>query len=133
MKSGNPDAIDDLKLVIEMKQHAPPRTVEIVSGAARWLKGALKGAGVEFTYASCEEEDHYGFAALTILRKYRGEPVSLDLKIAEVRGNPYLFAEVRTLGKHDGTLFPFFRDLSTDDGRDLLLHYIADFVMSTVE
>jgi len=133
VRSGNPSSIEELKLVIEMKRHSPRQTVDVVSESARWLKSALKGAGVKFSYASCEEEDHYGFAAITILRKYRGEPVSLDLKVAEVRGNPYLFAEVRTLGKHDGTLFPFFRDLSTEDGRDLLLHYIADFVMSTVE
>lgn len=131
MKSGNPDAIDDLKLVIETKQHAPAQTVDIVSESARWLKAALKGAGVKYSYASCEEENHYGFAAFTIVRTDKNKPVCLDLKIAEVRDTPYMFAEVRALGKNDGTLFPFFGECRSEDGRELLLHYIADFVMST--
>ena len=131
MRSGNPESIDDLKLVIDAKRHGPVRTVEVVSTAARWLKAALKGAGVAFNYASCEEEDHYGFAAFTLVRRYRDQLVSLDLKIAEVRDSPHFFAEVRALGKVEGTLFPFFGDLQSDDSRELLLHYIADFIMST--
>jgi len=130
MRSGNPEASDDLRLIIETKRHSPARTVDVVSEAARWLKAALKGADVRFSYASCEE-NHYGFAAFTILRNYRGQPVSLELKVAEIREMPYLFADVRTLGKYEGTLFPFFGDLRSDDSRDLLLHYIADFLMST--
>ena len=131
MHSGEPQPTDDLKLLIEMKRHAPSRTVEVVSNAARWLKAALTGADVKFTYSSCEAEDHYGFAAFTLVRNYRGQPVSLDLKIAEVRDSPYYFAEVRSLGKYEGTLFPFVGDLRSEDSRELLLHYIADFVMST--
>lgn len=131
MRSGDPDPIDDLKLIIETKQHSQPRTVEVVSEAARWFKAALKGAGVRYAYASCEEEDHYGYASFTVIRTYRGQPVSLDLKIAEVRDSPHFFAEVRTMGKFEGNLFPFFGDLRSDDSRELLLHYVADFVIST--
>lgn len=130
MRSGDPVPIDDLKLVMDAKRGVPTRTVEVVSEAAQWLKAALKGAGVPFSYASCEEEDHYGYAAFTLIRTYRGEPVSLDLKIAEVRDTPYYFAEVRSLGKFGGTLFPLFGDLRSDDQRDLLLHYVADFLLS---
>ncbi len=131
MKSGNPEPADELRLLIQAKRHAPSRTVEVVSATARWLKAALKGADVAYSYASCEEEDHYGYAAFTVLRFYRGEPVSLDLKIAEIRETPYFFAEVRSLGKFDGTLFPFFGEAKSEDGRSLLLHYVADFVMGT--
>ncbi|MDQ8204370.1 hypothetical protein [Pelagicoccus sp. SDUM812003] len=130
MKSGDPAPIDDLSLVIATKQSSPSRTLEIVSESARWLKAALKGAGVTFNYSSCKDDDHYGFAAVTIIRNYHGQPASLDLKIAEIRGCPYVFAEVRSLGKLDGTMFPFFGNLQSDDERDLLLHYIADFVIS---
>lgn len=59
--------------------------------------------------------------------------MSLDMKIAEIRGMPYIFAEVRSLGKFDGTRFPFFGDLRSDDERDLLLHYVADYLISTEE
>ncbi len=131
MKSGDPHAIDDLKLLIETKRNAPSQTLDIVSDAARWLKSALKGAGVAYSYASCEERDHYGYAAFTILRNYRGEPVCLDLKVAEIGNTPHAFAEVRSLGKYDGTLFPFFGDLRSDEDRHMLLHYVADFMLST--
>lgn len=130
MRSGNPEVSDDLQLIIETKRHAVARTVDVVSEAAHWLKAALKGADVNFSYASCEQ-DHYGFAAFTICRNYRGQPVSLELKVAEIRETPYLFADVRTLGKFEETLFPFFGDLRSDDNRELLLHYIADFLIST--
>jgi len=131
MKSGDPEPNDDLKHVIAAKQSVPSRTVDIVSEASRWLKAALKGANVSFSYSSCEEEDHYGFAAFTIIRAYKGMPTSLDLRIAEIRDQPHIFAEVRALGKLEGTMFPFFGNLQSDDDRDLLMHYIADFVMST--
>jgi hypothetical protein len=131
MKSGEPDPVDDLQLIIDTKRHAPMRTVEVVSKTARWMKAALKGAGIHFTYGSCEEENHYGYASFTIIRKYKGEPVSLELKIAEIGDAPFMFSEVRSLGKLEGTLFPFFGDLSSEEGRNRLLHYVADFVMST--
>lgn len=131
MRSGEPHASEELKLLIEIKRGQPSQTIDVVSEAGRWLKAALKGADVKFSYSSCEEQDHYGYAAFTIVRSYAGEPVSLDLKVAEIRSTPFIFAEVRSLGRHGGTLFPFFGDMRSEDGRDLLLHYIADFVMST--
>ncbi len=131
MRSGDPQPNDALRHVIAAKQNTPTRTVEVVSEATRWLKGALKGADVHFSYGSCEERDQFGFAAITIVRSYRGTPTTLDLKIAEIRETPFIFAEVRTHGKLEGSLFPFFGDLRSEDHRDLLLHYIADFVVST--
>jgi hypothetical protein len=133
MKSGDPEPIDDLSLVLAAKRSAPSRTLDVVSKSSKWLKAALKGAGVTFSYSSCESEDHYGFAAITIVRKYRGQPASLDIKIAEIRDRAHVFAEVRSLGKYEGTLFPFFGDLESDSERELLLHYIADFVISADE
>lgn len=130
MKNEDLEPIEDLSLVIAAKQSVPSRTLEVVSKSTQWLKAALKGAGIAFSYSSCEAEDHYGFAAITVIRKYHGQPACLDIKIAEVRDRPYVFAEVRSLGKFEGTMFPFFCDLYSDDESDLLLHYIADFVIS---
>ncbi len=130
MRSGDPEPIDDLLLVMAEKQSSPSRTLDVVSKSTEWLKAALKGANVTFSYSSCEEENHYGYAAISIVRKYNGEPACLDIKIAEIRDCAYIFAEVRSLGKFEGTMFPFFGNLKSDDERDLLLHYIADFVIS---
>ena len=131
MRSGDPQPNDDLRHVLAAKRNTSSRGVEIVSEAASWLKGALKGANVHFSYGSCEEQDYFGFAAFTIVRSYRGMLTTLDLKIAEIREAPYIFAEVRSHGKTEGTLFPFFSDLRSEDHRDLLLHYVADFILST--
>lgn len=130
MKSGDPEPIDELALVMASKRGSAPAAVAIVSEASRWLKSALKGANIAFNYASSEQKRHYGFSAFTIVRKYQGQLTVLDMKIAEIRGAPYVFAEMRTLGKLEGTLFPFFGNLSSDDDRELLLHYIADYVIS---
>jgi hypothetical protein len=130
MRSGDPEPVEDLKLIIETKRHQPTSTVDVVSNASAWLKAALKGAGVHFSYSACREE-HYGYAVMTLLRSHRGHPVSLDLKIAEIQNRPYVFAEVRSLGRFGGTMFPFFSDMQSDDSRELLLHYISDFILST--
>ena len=130
MRSGDPQPNDDLRHVIAAKQNTPSHTIEVVSEAARWLKGALKGAQVGYSYGSCEEQERCGFAVFTVVRSYRGMPTTLDMKIAEIRGTPYVFAEVRSHGR-EGTLFPFFGDLQSEDHRDLLMHYVADFVLST--
>mgnify|MGYP006268224271 CR=1 FL=1 len=130
MRSGDPDPVDDLKLIIETKRHQPAAAVDVVSDAAAWLKAALKGANLAFSYSSCQEE-HYGYAVITLLRSHRGQPVSLDLKVAEIQDRPYVFAEVRSLGRFGGTMFPFFSDMQSDDSRELLLHYISDFILST--
>ncbi len=130
MKSGDPEPNDDLRLVMASKQSAASQTVEIVSEASRWLKSALKGVDVAFNYAACEE-NYYGFSVFTIIRRYRQTLLSLELKIAEVRSKPYVFAEVHSLGRIGGTLFPFFGDLQSDDERDRLLHYVADFILSS--
>lgn len=130
MRSGDPLPSDDLKLIIETKQHRPNTTVEVVSDATNWLKAALKGADVPYSYSACEQA-HYGYAVITILRNYGTEPVSLELKVAEIQDRPYVFAEVHSLGRFGGTMFPFFGDLQSDESRTQLLHYVADFMLST--
>lgn len=131
MKSGEPNAIDDLKMLIGAKRSVTGRTLEVVSNATRWLKAALKGADVNYNYSPCEEKDHYGFAAFIVVRTYKAEPICLDMKIAEIRNTPFIFAEIRSLGKMEGRLFPYFGEISSDEGRELLLHYISDFILST--
>lgn len=116
---------------MDTKKHSPGHTVDVVSDATRWLKAALNGAGVRYTYASCEMGEPFGFAAITILRRYRNDHVVLDLKVAEIKEMPYVFVEIRTTGKLAGRLFPFFGNLRHEEDRENLLHYIADFMLSS--
>jgi len=131
MKSGNPMPNDDLKMIIDMKRNTEPQAVDVVSEAARWLKGALNGAEVSYSYAACEQNEHYAYAAFTVMRHYRGEAVVLDLKVAEINAMPFVFVQVHTTGKSGGSLFPFFGNLRSEEDRNSLLHYIADFLTSS--
>jgi len=133
MKSGEAVANEDLKVVIDTKRSSSPQAVDVVSQATRWLKGALSGAGVTYSYAACERAEHYAYAAFSILRTYRDQRVILDIKVAEINAMPYVFVEVHTTGKTPGTLFPYFGNLRSDDDRNVFLHYLADFILSSTE
>lgn len=131
MKSGDPAPKDDLKLLIERKRNQAGLTMDVVSEASNWLKAQLKGAGVSFHYAACEAEDHYGFAVMVISRWKNNSTYFLELRLAEIGEQPFLFAEVRAIGKTDASLFPYFGEIHSEEGRNLAMHYIADFLLST--
>lgn len=131
MKSGTPKATFGLKNIIGLKAASPARAVDVVSEASAWLKSALGGAEVPYDYSPVEENDHFGFSAFTILRTYRGERVNLDIKVSEIKGTPYVAAEVHTLGRLSASLFPFYGEIATEPEQELLLHYIADFLLGT--
>jgi hypothetical protein len=131
MKSGTPDPISDLKLIMETKRSMESRTCEVVSNATRWLKAQLSGCQITYQYAACEEEAHYGHAVFIITRVCGNSRMSLELKVAEIQDIPYVFADVHVLGKAGGHQFPYFGEVGTSEGRDRVLHYIADFILST--
>ena len=133
MKSGNPHAADQLALIISQKQNTPSRTCEIVSEAAVWLKAELTGAGVKYLYGACEENEHYGYANFLLNRHYEGIPIMMEIKIAEIENKPFVFADVRSSGRHSGMGFPFFSSLAPESGQELFLHYLSDFILSTSE
>ncbi len=132
MQSGTPEPADNLRLIMETKRSSPSMTCEIVSKAAKWLKGELTGAEVHYQYAACDENDQYGFAMFDVHRMHDEIPVMLRIKIAEIRSTPFVFAQVNVAGRESG-VFPFFSDISSADARLLLLHYVSDFLLSTEE
>lgn len=131
MKSGKPAPIEDLQLIINQKRSAHSITCDVVSEAANWLKSALLGAEIRFQYGACDFEDHYGYAVFIILRKSGQTRLLLEIKVAEIAEEPMLFAEVRSVGRSSGSLFPFFGEISSEEGQKRVLHYIADFILST--
>lgn len=131
MRSGNPDPDNDLKVILESKKSQPSETVEVVSQATRWMKAQLKGANITYNYSACDTEDHYGHAVFSIVRNHKGNPVALDLKIAEIESRPYAFAEVLHMGRYRSRLFPYFGDISSEEEKTTLLHYVSDFILST--
>jgi len=128
-----PHASDQLALIINQKRNMPSDTCEVVSKASTWLKAELTGANIRFHYGACEENDHYGYASFLITRRYKDNPVVLEVKIAEIKSRPFGFADVRSTGRASGLGFPFFRMLDEDESRELFLHYLSDFILSTQE
>jgi len=132
MKSGEPMPTYDLKLILDKKRNMASETCEVVSDAARWLKSQLMGSNVVFQYGACDFEDHYGYSIIIIVRKTESARLILEIKIAEIASKPFLFAEVRSLGRATGSLFPFFGEIASEEGRELALHYISDYILSTL-
>lgn len=131
MKSGKPLPVDDLRMLMERKRSLPSLTCEIVSEASRWLKAVLEGAGVNYHYAACADRDYYGFAVVSVSRRRGSAQLVMELKVAEIGEQPYIFADVRMLGQGPTSFFPFFGTLGDEEGRELALNYISDFLLST--
>jgi hypothetical protein len=131
MKSGEPAPRYELKLILDKKRSNPHGTIDVVSESAKWLKSELNGAEVVYQYGACDFEDHYGFAVFLIIRKTSRNRLILELKIAEVGNRPYVFAEVRSMGRSSGSLFPFFGEVKSTEGKEQVLHYLSDFLLST--
>jgi hypothetical protein len=131
MRSGEPTPSDELQVLILQRKGTENDSIDVVSSAARWLKAALYGADLPFQYAACGEHGYAGYAIFFIMRSQDDVRLLLEVKLAEIGGKPYAAAEVRTLGHMQGSPFPFFGPITSTSERDLLLHFIADFVAST--
>lgn len=132
MLSGNPDPADSLRLLIDQKRSLSPETTcQIVSDAARWLKAELKGAGLNYSYGRCDGNNFDSYATFAITRRAQEGILILDVRVAEIAGSPYVFADARSIGSgvHGG--FPIFSEIASEDGKRLLLHYISDFILGS--
>jgi len=131
MYSGDPNPLGELRLLLEKKRQMPNNTVEIVSEMARWIKGQLEGASIEYQYHACAEKDPYAFGLFFVQRQARDMPCVLEMKISEVGDRPFVFADVFSGRRGEEIGFPFTTPIDTDEGREMLLNYISDFVLST--
>ena len=114
---------------MNLKQSNPGRAVEVVSEASRWLKAQFAGAGIQCHYTPCEADNPSSFATFSVSKEHKGVQLALYLKVAEIRERPFVFAEVLQTSRMHGSLFPFFADISLDDAKQNLLHYISDFLL----
>lgn len=130
MNSGSPEPADDLSLIMNLKRNHTNRAVEVVSQASRWLKAQLAGAGTEFNYTPCEVGNPSTFATFSVMKEHKGVQLALYLKVAEIHERPFVFAEVLQTSRMHGSLFPFFADISSDEAKQNLLHYISDFLLT---
>ncbi|MFP4351229.1 MAG: hypothetical protein ACLFRP_06175 [Puniceicoccaceae bacterium] len=118
-------------MVIQTKRNTPALACDIVSEASRWMKSQLIGAGVGYQYGACDGRTHSSFSSFTIFRETAERKLLFRLKIAEIAGDPYAFIEAHPVGKPTEILFPFFGEIGSDEGKNRILNYVADFLLST--
>lgn len=122
--------METLKLLLQSKQDDCALASEVVGAAVSWMGTQLHNAEV-----SCHYSDGglghgvYGYFQIESLLK--DTAITLHLKIAEINGLPYASVEVRVRGEHQGILFPYFGEIDSEEGKLTLLHFIADFLLST--
>ena len=122
--------MESLKLLLQTKKGDNSTTTTVVSDAVNWLRTQFQKAEVPFYYADGGTgHGIYGYFQIKSILK--DTAITLHLKIAEIKGSPYVFAEIRMRGQGDRILFPFFGEIGSEDGKLTMLHYIADFVLST--
>lgn len=117
-------------MILETKRNSESDACRIVSEASSWLKAELIGANVKYQYGACQEE-LWTFSCFNFLRGGDEETLSFELKIAEIHRTPFAFIDVHPVGKPQERRFPFFGEIETEEGKTRVLHYIADFLLST--
>lgn len=122
--------METLKFLLQSKKGDHGKPIDIVTDAVEWMRTQLHNANVAYHYTNgAYGHGTYGYFQIkTILRD---TAITLHLKIAEIHEKPYIFAEIRVRGQHERILFPFFGEIGSEDGRLTILHYIADFLLST--
>jgi hypothetical protein len=122
--------METLKFLLQSKSADCSRAQEVVSEAVSWMRTQFRNAEIPFYYADGGlGHGNYGYFQIKSLLKQTA--ITLHLKIAEINGEPYVFAEIRVRGQHESILFPFFGQIGSEEGKVTILHYIADFMLST--
>lgn len=123
--------METLKFLLQSKSADCSIAHDVVSEAVSWMRNQFQNADVSFHYADGGTgHGAYGYFQIKSLLKQTA--ITLHLKIAEINGVPFVFAEIRVRGQHESILFPFFGEIGSEEGRVTMLHYIADFLLSTV-
>ncbi len=131
MFSGNPDPAQDLFLLLQKKRSQPHINCEVVSDSARWLKSQLKGAGIAFTYLSCDQQDFYGYAVFLISLSQETLHSTLEVRIIEIDERAHAFCQIKVVATTGGDAFSYFTEIADEKGRQALMAYMADFLLSS--
>jgi len=122
--------METLKFLLKSKQADLESPREVVRESIAWMHTQFHNADLAYHYSDGGTGlGTYGYFQIKSLLKEQA--ITLHIKIAEINCIPYAFAEVRVRGQHEMILFPFFGEIGSAEGKLTILHYIADFVLST--
>jgi len=123
--------METLKFLLQSKKADPDTARDVVRGAAEWMHIQFMNGGIPHEYA--DGGSGLGcFSHFQIKTRLGKTAITLHLKIAEIKGSPYAFSEVRVTDHQETVLFPFFGEIGSSTGKETILHYIADFILSTM-
>ena len=120
--------METLKFLLQGKKADSNRSKEVVTESASWMQIQLENADIESEFTEGGANfGYYGcFRVKSLLKE---SAITLHMKIAEINCVPYVHAEVH--GEQDQVIFPYFGEIGSEDGKHKLLHFIADFRLST--
>jgi hypothetical protein len=118
-----------LTSILREKQNTRDAHSHVHQALGRWLSEELKAAEEDNQLFDCETK-FYGYSRVTLQRNLHGVQVSLDIKIGDIEGKPFYFADVRLIGQYYRPMLPATGALITDGDKARLLAYIADFILS---
>jgi hypothetical protein len=122
--------METLKFLLQSKKGDISRPSDVVAEAVSWMSTQLHNAEVPYHYSDGGVgHGIYGYFQIKSLLK--DIAITLHLKIAEINGVPFVSVEVRVRGQHQGILFPYFGEMGSEEGRLLLLNFVADFLLTT--
>lgn len=122
--------METLKFLLESKKADLATPIQVVQEAVDWMHTQFHNAHIEHQYADGGSGlGRYGH--FEIESRIHGSDITLHIKVAEINGHAYAFSEVRMRGRQDMILFPFFGEISSAEGKLTILHYVADFILST--
>jgi hypothetical protein len=122
--------METLKFLLQSKKADGSRAHDVVQEAVSWMHRQLRDAGIAYHYSDGGAGlGVYGYFQIKSLLKETA--ITLHIKIAEINDLPYASAEVRVRGQHEVILFPYFGEIGSGESKLTLLHFIADFVLST--
>lgn len=122
--------METLKFLLESKKADLATPARVVQEAVDWMHTQFLNASIDHEYAA-GGTGLGRYSHFEIESKLRETEITLHIKIAEIHGSAYAFSEVRVRGKQDVILFPFFGEIGSAEGKLTILHYVADFILST--
>ena len=122
--------METLKFLLQGKKASIELPREVVNDAVSWMHQQFKNAEISYHYSD-GGSGHGVYGYFQIKSLLQEQAITFHLKIAEINGVPYGSADVRARGQRETILFPYFGEIGSEEGKLTLLHFIADFMLST--
>lgn len=120
---------DTLASIILDKKNKASKEQKPHKALGWWLSEELNSIDEDNQLFECEAT-FYSYSRITLQRSLHGVQASLDVKIGDIDGEPFYFADVRLIGQYYRPMLPTSGTLVSAEDKAKLLSYVADFILS---